>query len=74
MIKLTHCGLAMPYTNIDLGQHWLRYDKKSASIQVNIVKAWHWTGDKPLPEMMTQFTDAYASLGAREQFHSFIYS
>ena len=24
------------------------------------VIAWHWTGDKPLPEpMMTQFTDAY---------------
>ena len=32
-------------------------DNKPALVQV---MAWHWTGDKPLPEpMMTQFTDAY---------------
>ena len=24
-IKLSHCGLVMPYGDIDLGQHWLRY-------------------------------------------------
>ena len=23
--KLTHCGLVMPYGDIDLGQHWLRH-------------------------------------------------
>ena len=22
--ELTHCGLMMPYGDIDLGQHWLR--------------------------------------------------
>ena len=32
-------------------------DYKSALVQV---MAWHWTGEKPLPEsMLTQFTDAY---------------
>ena len=32
-------------------------DNKSALIQV---MAWHWTGDKPLPEpVLTWFTDAY---------------
>ena len=32
-------------------------DYKSALVQV---KAWHRTGEKPLPEsMLTQFTDAY---------------
>ena len=24
LVLLTHCGLAMPYGDIDLGQHWLR--------------------------------------------------
>ena len=29
--------------------------------------AWRWTGDKPLSEpMMSQFNDAYASLGLNE--------
>ena len=23
-VGLTHCGLVMPYGDIDLGQHWLR--------------------------------------------------
>ena len=23
-MKLTHCGLVMPYSGTDLGQHWLR--------------------------------------------------
>ena len=32
-------------------------DNKPALVQV---MAWHWTGDKPLPELMlTQFTDVY---------------
>ena len=32
-------------------------DNKPALVQV---MAWHWTGDKPLPEtMMTQFIDTY---------------
>ena len=32
-------------------------DYKSALVQV---MAWHWTGEKPLPEsMLTLFTDAY---------------
>ena len=32
-------------------------DKKSA---LDLVMAWHRTGDKPLPEpMLTQFTDTY---------------
>ena len=32
-------------------------DNNPALVQV---VAWHWTGDKPLPEpMMTQFTNAY---------------
>ena len=32
-------------------------DNKSALLQV---MAWHWTGDKPLPEpVLTQFTDTF---------------
>ena len=34
---LTHCGLVTPYSDIDLGQHWLRYGLLPE-------------GTKPLPE------------------------
>ena len=35
-------------------------DNKSALVQV---MAWHWTGNKPLPEpVMTHFTEAYVSI------------
>ena len=36
---------------------WVQVDNKPAFVQV---MAWHWIGDKLLPEsMMAQFTDAY---------------
>ena len=42
---------------------WLKFipkgeiDNKAALVHV---MAWHWTGNKPLPEsMLIQFTDAY---------------
>ena len=39
-------------------------NNKAALVQI---MAWHWTGNKSLPEpMMTQFTDIYVALGGDE--------
>ena len=63
--QLTHCGLVIPYGNIDLGQHWLRKwlvaIRQHAIIWANVDLAPLWFCDIQLRSIsQVVFQDIYS--------------